>query len=322
MLPIPLQKLLQQAIDYAGVFPPARLPLSSAVEEFVQLITSDKRWILRGFVVPAENVPRLEEFVPVLQSHRVCLPLVVIARSPADDGERRRLWKEDQDALRALRADYPDTFSLIGWETKLPLSLLNDPRLPEIISELEKPRNSLFLEIPLQQLTPEQLEHFFSVLKSGNGAGVKIRTGGEEASAFPPVEEVARALALGALQGVRLKATAGLHHALRWYDEERGIWQYGFFNILFAFAYAKKYYADAGNTSPDKKKKGLEDIEAILKTTQWEDFSFQENAIVWKGVPLDITDIDSARRLFVSFGSCSVDEPLEDLQKLALRTTA
>ncbi len=322
MLPAPLQKLLQQAIDYAGVFPPARLPLSSAVEEYVRLATGEKRWILRGFVLPAESVPRLEEFVPVLQSHRVCLPLVVIARTPADDSERKKLWKEDQDALRALRADYPDAFSVLGWETRVPLSLIADPRLPEIISELEKPRNSLFLEIPLQQLTQEQLEGFFAVLKSANGAGVKIRTGGEEASAFPSAEQVARVLALGAQRNIRLKATAGLHHALYGYEEERGVWHHGFFNILFAFAYAHKYYASAESHPSYEKSKALAEIEAILKTTQWEAFSFQENAILWNEKPVEIPDIESARRLFVSFGSCSVEEPMEDLQEFALRARA
>jgi hypothetical protein len=222
--------------------------------------------------------------------------------------------------LNALRADYPDAFSLLGWETKLPPPAWSDPKLPEIISEMEKPRNSLFLEIPLPHLSEEQLEGLFSLLKSANGAGVKIRTGGEEASAFPPVEGVARALAVSARRKVRLKATAGLHRALRWYDEERGVWQHGFFNILCAFAYAHKVYSGSEDTSEDEKEEGLAEITAILETTHWEAFSFQENAILWNGKFLNIQDIESARHLFISFGSCSVEEPWEDLQKLAFQT--
>lgn len=307
MLPAPLQKLLYRAIDYAGVFPPARLPLSSAIEEFVRLVTSESSWVLRGFVVPAESVPRLEEFVPLLQSHRVSLPLVVIARSPGEDMERMKLWREDHDALRALKADYPDTFSLLSWEAKISQELATHPRITEIISELEKPRNSLFLEIPITQLTEEQLEHFFSALKSANGAGVKIRMGGEEPSAFPPPEAVARVLSVCAQRSIHVKATAGLHRALRWRDEEHKVWQHGFFNILFAFAFACKY------------KSTPEQLLPILSATKWDAFHFDEEGIIWDNHPLQIPELEDSRRLFVAFGSCSVTEPLHDLSNISAR---
>jgi hypothetical protein len=78
--------------------------------------------------------------------------------------------------------------------------------------------------------------------------------------------------------GVPFKATAGLHHAVRSGD------QHGFLNILAAAS------APRGG------------IEAVLAE---EDASALEPS-------------DEGRRLFTSFGSCSWEEPVEDLEQLGL----
>ena len=94
----------------------------------------------------------------------------------------------------------------------------------------------------------------------------------------PSVEQVALVIAACREAGVPFKCTAGLHHAVRRGDE------HGFLNILAATA------APAGR------------LEEVLAEED----------------PAEL-DLDGAdRSLFVSFGSCSWREPVDDLIELGL----
>jgi hypothetical protein len=94
----------------------------------------------------------------------------------------------------------------------------------------------------------------------------------------PSVEQVALVIASCREAGVPFKATAGLHHAVRRGDE------HGFLNVLAATA------APRGG------------IEAVLA---------EEDPAA-----LDVSAAD--RELFVGFGSCSWQEPVDDLVELGL----
>jgi hypothetical protein len=96
----------------------------------------------------------------------------------------------------------------------------------------------------------------------------------------PSVEQVALVIAACREAGVPFKCTAGLHHATRRGDE------HGFLNIL------------AATTAPAGA------IGSVLA---------QEDA-----ARLDLNGAD--RSLFVSFGSCSWQEPVDDLVELGLLT--
>src|SRR5438874_12552145 len=47
-----LRALLAQSIDYAGLFPPATLPLNAAFQNFADYMQSDDAWMLSTFVLP------------------------------------------------------------------------------------------------------------------------------------------------------------------------------------------------------------------------------------------------------------------------------
>jgi hypothetical protein len=94
----------------------------------------------------------------------------------------------------------------------------------------------------------------------------------------PTVEQVALVIAACREAGAAFKCTAGLHHAVRRGDE------HGFLNIL------------AATTAPSG------GIEAVLA---------EEDAAA-----LDVSGSD--RALFVGFGSCSWEEPVDDLVELGL----
>jgi hypothetical protein len=62
-----LRELLNGIIDYAGLFPPANLPLDEAVRNYARYRTEPESWMLARFVCPAR---RLAE----LNTHRSELP--------------------------------------------------------------------------------------------------------------------------------------------------------------------------------------------------------------------------------------------------------
>ena len=59
------------------------------------------------------------------------------------------------------------------------------------------------------------------------------------------------------------------------------------------------------------------DIEAILSAEDPAEFEFDNSWLRWKDFSADITDIRDARIAgFQSFGSCSFEEPRDDLRAL------
>src|SRR5437868_11714565 len=56
--PVPsLQALLRQSIDYAGLFPPAELPLEPALKNHAAYVRGGDAWMLNTFVLPAGQFP-------------------------------------------------------------------------------------------------------------------------------------------------------------------------------------------------------------------------------------------------------------------------
>jgi hypothetical protein len=126
---------------------------------------------------------------------------------------------------------------------------------------------------------------------STSGRGAKLRTGGANAAAFPSVSQIGAVLSACSPRQVPLKCTAGLHRAVRHRDPETGFDHHGFLNLLVAAALAR---AEA------------DPIPAL---------SERDGAILAAEVRTLEPDV---RKLLVSFGSCSIDEPIADLRELGL----
>lgn len=144
---------------------------------------------------------------------------------------------------------------------------------------------------------------------ASTGAYAKIRTGGLKPEAIPSVEEVAKFILACADGRVAFKATAGLHHAIRAEyaltyeaDAPRAV-MHGFINVLMAAAFAWN---------------GERDIVPILSETDPASFRFDELAH-WRDKSINAEQVRNARRNFVhSVGSCSFEEPVQDLVALGL----
>ncbi len=145
----------------------------------------------------------------------------------------------------------------------------------------------------------------------GRGARAKVRMGGVTAEAFPTCEGVTRFLMRAAERRVAFKATAGLHHpvrgehALTYEKDSARATMHGFLNVFVAAALA---WAGMGERVGD-----------VMREEDAGAFSFGEDGLRWRDAKLTTSQIAAARREFaISFGSCSFEEPVEDLRKLKI----
>jgi hypothetical protein len=148
------------------------------------------------------------------------------------------------------------------------------------------PDVDVFVEAPASVL---------EALAASGRVGAKIRCGGVTADAFPSDEAVAEFISGCVRLGLRFKATAGLHHPFRTRDEQIGVLQHGFVNLLAATAL------------PDA------DTVAIVGETDPGAFEFSASGLRWRDRVADVEALARARELFTAYGSCSFEEPVADL---------
>jgi hypothetical protein len=141
----------------------------------------------------------------------------------------------------------------------------------------------------------------------GGNAGFKIRTGGVTPEVFPSPEQIACALNVCNLNKIELKATAGLHHPVRHYNDGVNTKMHGFLNVFGAGILAL-----ANNLNE-------REIKYILSDENPSNFIFDNDKFSWKDLRADSETIQNARSNFVTtFGSCSFDEPRYDLKALGM----
>jgi hypothetical protein len=128
-----------------------------------------------------------------------------------------------------------------------------------------------------------------------------------EASAFPASEKIAFAIKSCRDFEIPMKCTAGLHHPIRHYNDGVKTKMHGFINVFSAGILNVCF-----NLSEVV-------ITEILEDEDAEDFHFSESSFGWKEYHVLASLVQEAREQFlISYGSCSFDEPVEDLKKLNL----
>ncbi|MGW0806528.1 hypothetical protein [Nonomuraea sp. NPDC002799] len=166
------------------------------------------------------------------------------------------------------------------------MSLPDDTTVEELAGRLGLPDGvRLFVEMTARKLTVEVPA----------GVGLKVRCGGSTAEAFPPVEQLAAFIRFCVQHEIPFKATAGLHHAVRHFDPTLGVDRHGFLNLLLAVCEA----VDGRDPAP------------VLRSTD-------VGHLVRLAHAVEADSAERARRLLVSYGSCSTSTPVEDLRALGL----
>jgi hypothetical protein len=284
-------------IDYAGLFPPASLTMTEAVETYRRARLADTRWVPGRFLCRASH---LEELAAVgtagLRRHDDPwqIGMIVDMGPGAAAAVGRDFHSEMAPAMTITAAEA----KLAGPAVVDAGSLLD--ALATIDTDL-----AVYIEIDAGEQIVDQLHEVRAAVHDrGDRGGAKLRCGGLTAAEFPSVETVASFIWEASLLSLPFKATAGLHQPVRHHDEELDVWRHGFVNLLMASA--------ACDNGEDR-----DTIEAIVAETDPAAFTVTPVAATWRHVTLPGSAIRRARRSgLVAYGSCDLAEPLEALDAL------
>lgn len=288
--------LLSEIIDYAGLFPPSMVSMTEAVLNYATYKNSNYGWMLGRFILP---VARLDEF---LESSRPFLP-----------SDSQRAWKLSVLAGEEINA------------TIRTIKEFNAKNGPGVICDVLEVRANTSSKIEnTVNILPEGITAYFEIAMDEKlpdlvstlaikGQRAKIRTGGVTTDDFPPSRAVIRFVRTCMAANVPFKATAGLHHPVKCFkpltysaNAPQGS-MHGFLNVLLMTAFARESYR-------------VSLLEDLMEEEFEEVFLFRENGVGWRDEHL----LSSAQlgflraKGFISFGSCSFDEPISDLRSLGL----
>jgi hypothetical protein len=303
---VSLRRLLARSVDYAGLFPPCSLELGPALVNQAEYVRSNDRWMLSAFVLPVarfnEAKPHLHQFTP---DHPLRLSALGAAKESA--AEFRDELKTVADAIRSVQAATDGSVVVEQLEMALPKEGTSSDLLAEVRASVQLLNIPTFWEAPAKSAA-STIEMLAQTNESSGGKrlGFKLRTGGVQAAAFPPSVDIAIALAEAARDGVPIKFTAGLHHPIRQFREEVGTKMYGFLNVLGAGVMAVEHGLPADL------------LVSMLESENRDDFSFSDEAFKWRDWSVAGSHIEKHREVITSFGSCSFNEPREDLRLLGL----
>jgi hypothetical protein len=291
-----VKTLLEGAIDYAGLFPPAALSMPEAIINYATYRNSNYNWMLGRFVVQAA---RLDEFSQIagdfvsrdaVNAWRVS----VIAGDDLYDTIKR---------IQEFNAAYGpglvcDTVEIKGVNAGLIENAANS--MPSNITA--------YFELDLD----ENLGDLISTL-SLTGQPAKIRTGGLTPESFPSTHDIIRFVRACMAADVPFKATAGLHHPIRCFkpltyesDAPSGT-MHGFLNLFLMTGFAREGYRPTL-------------LEEVMEDEFEEVFKFEDQAIKWRDeFVLGTRQLEILREKGIqSFGSCSFDEPVSELQAMGV----
>lgn len=279
------ESLLTGLIDYAGLYPPASLDMRTAVSNYFKYCQGAHAALLGRFVVGLDRIDDLRQAAGDAFAE---MPLSVIVPAETDS---KKLIDLLGDAGRRAALEFK----------------IGQPAEIERISAQLPAHCQRYFELPLA-IESEELLHALLDAIAASGARAKLRMGGVVAEAFPAAKAIAVTLYALAQRHIPFKATAGLHHPVRSHhpftyqaESQSGI-MHGFLNLAFA-AVMLHFGGEAA---------------AALKVLEEQDadaWRVEPDLIHCRGFAWTADDLlETRREFFISFGSCSFEEPIRDLE--------
>lgn len=272
---------LDGLIDYAGLYPPAALDMPAAVRNYVDYQTRARASMLGRFIVDIARVAELRA-----------------AAGTAVSGMRLSLLAPP--TLHAAQLEEHSDLHIASLEIKSA-----DPADVEWLRTQLPSNVECYFELPLNPIPSETIQAL-----ARSEARAKLRMGGVTPGNIPSAASVIDLLAALAQHRVAFKATAGLHHPIRschrltYAADSPTSTMHGFANLLCAAAIL--YFAG----SPDE-------AAAVLQEENPHSFRIAPHAIGWRTLEWNAEQLHEVRsRFFLSFGSCSFTEPIQDLEAL------
>jgi len=303
----------ERLIDYAGLFPPASLDLQASYSNYIKYTQSEYSWMLSRFICPVKLLPELDTISAQNSSKKFSVSVITTAA------------KLESDFKNNFINDFNICNSFIKKNNNIKIDMI-ETKLPDTdktsysdcvsfaVGSLERNFSDpafIFFEGNSEESWKENskalIDSISAINETNLTSGFKLRTGGTSAAAFPEPEQIAFCIRECLDRQVPMKFTAGLHHPFRHYDLNVKSMMHGFVNVFGAGIIAMTH-----NISNDV-------LIEIINDEEPGNFIFTENYFSWKDWKVETQDIVFAREnLVTSYGSCSFDEPVEDLQTLHL----
>jgi len=301
---VSLYHFLDKLIDYAGLFPPAKLEIEPSLKNYAEYIQSTDKWMMSQFIIPVSRLNEIPADLMKKYSKEFPLKLSLISGNICNDIATVNQFI-NMNNNSTIFTGYESQISDLA---TFPQSLLD-------VHQLRKKQNlnfESFYEVSPNDNWINQMNEVVSIISQFNaehdaGVGFKLRCGGVEASMFPPAENIAQTILACRDASVSMKFTAGLHHPVRHYSKSVKTRMYGFFNIFIGGMIAHKFNLE------------IDPLTTILMDENPENFTFDDNGLYLKTYSISNLEIQNYRqKAFISYGSCSFSEPREDLQQLGL----
>ena len=287
-----LRTLLTEIIDYAGLFPPSNVGMTSAVQNYANYLNGENAWMLGRFILPVSKLDEFSTEAESLFADKIWRLSVI-----ADEN-----LPETLDKIAAFNEVNSGKFIVDMLEVKV--------NSADEIHQASKiiPRNLItYFELPVQEIMTDLM---IALAMTKNRA--KIRTGGITKDAFPNSADIIKFMRVCIAANVPFKATAGLHHPLKCikpltYEQnaETGT-MHGFLNLFLAACFLRQ---DLNNSF----------VHNLINETDASKLEFADEGVLWKEHAVLTQTIGTVRaKNAISFGSCSFLEPIEDLQNIGI----
>jgi hypothetical protein len=310
-----VRAFLDQIIDYAGLFPPAKLPLEPALTNYLRYKKdSPHAWMLGRFVCPTVRLP---EMLALAQPHPDggLLHLTALGTQSSQASEFAAGIESDVRRVNEFRRAWGKDDVIDSFEVALPkgadLASIG-AQLPDVARCLGANQLRGFLEIPPSPRWREEIDglagrvHQLRADAAPAALGLKVRCGGASADVFPTDSQLAAFVIACRDRFLPWKATAGLHHPRRHFDASLNLWHHGFLHVFLAGLLSVQHPL------------GLAEITALLADEAAARFHFEEHCIGYQDWMCTVEEIRRHRATITSFGSCSFEEPVADLIALGL----
>ena len=303
-------------IDYAGLFPPSKLPMNEAVENYAKYLRSEHESFLSRFICTAS---RLEE---LSQSAAMMMPGTHATSGYRENADMQDPWQisavivgdlsENLDAIYAFNEKHDKEENGLAMVDVIEMRITSPGDVDEAMEILPAMIAPAF-EIPKDAIFDGDPRGFVAAL-AGNQAIAKIRCGGVTPDLFPSSRDIAKFLHACNAADVPFKATAGLHHPLRSEhaltyepDAPTGM-MHGYINVFLAGAFVRSI-----------KGFDLDTTISVLDESDPKAFVFSDESVAWGDVSIPVAKLAQVRESFaMSYGSCSFTEPIDDLKSLGL----
>ncbi len=270
--------LLARLVDDAALFPPSRASVVDTVKAHLAARRAPHAGVIGFLICP---ISRLSALVSALRKARPARPVALSLVADTGLGGLPKAISTALDNaklldLRMIEVPAPSDVDAT-WLVQL------TEFVPDDVVRVVEPRRG----------RPEWLTGVRRVAEAG--CWPKLRCGGSSVESFPTVDEVSEFLAITTGTGTPFKATAGLHHAVRYHDVATGLTHHGLLNMLVGTAHAV-----AGDSSHE-----------ALRCTD-------ASALAAEAGALSAETARDVREVFACFGSVSLTDPVAELVRLGL----